>query len=114
MKQFFKNYTPFNTIENILVVILTVVFMKVFVINPMQKMYETRLDKQTAVIVELAKIEKYKIQNDFEKMKAHKGSDIVLDLNNTLNALELETMPLDTIPAQPEKKGFFKRLFSGK
>ena len=108
-------YNIFNTIENALVVIITVAVMKFTVVDPMASRYESRLDKQSAVIVELAKIEKYKIQNDFEKMKTQKGGQIVLDLENKLNALEMESSaPLDTISGLPDKKGFFKRLFGGK
>ncbi|WP_372647741.1 hypothetical protein [Draconibacterium sp.] len=105
-------YNIFNTIENALVVLITVAVMKFTVIDPMAHRYESRLDKQSAVIVELAKIEKYKIENDFEKMKTQKGGQIVLDLENKLSALESSTPP-DTISEQ-EKKGFFKRLFGGK
>ncbi|MCY1720140.1 hypothetical protein OU798_07290 [Prolixibacteraceae bacterium Z1-6] len=103
-----------NTIENVGIAIITLLVINFFIIQPMSKRHQRQLDKQTEVIIELAKIEKYKIQNDFEKMKTHKGGQIVLDLDNTLNALELEAMPLDTIAGSPEKKGFFKRIFGGK
>ncbi len=102
-----------NWIENPLIAILTLLAINFLIIQPMANRYERRLDKQSAVIVELAKIEKYKIQNDFEKLKSTKGSDIVIDLDNKLEALELD-LNTDSIPSVKKKKGFFRKIFGGK
>lgn len=103
-----------NRIENgiiagatAIVTAVLVVFVIHFVsIKPLERI----IDKQTAVIVELAKIEKYKIENDFEKMRTKGNGQIVLDLNNSLNALELENMPLDSLAIELPKKTFFQKL----
>ena len=42
-----------------------------------------------ATITELAKIAKYSINNDFEKMRSKKNGSIVLDFNNSLESQEL-------------------------
>jgi len=108
-----------NRIENGIIaavtfIITTVVitFMIHFVsIKPLERVIE----KQTTAIVELGKVAKYQIQNDFEKMRTKGNGQIVLDLNNTLNALELDVMPQDTtLIDEDNKKGFFKRIFGGK
>lgn len=67
-------------------------------------------------IIELAKIARYSITNDFEKLKTQNGGSIVLDLNNELNHIEQNLVKMDSVVADPlpEKKGFFKRIFGGK
>lgn len=103
----FKKYA--NTIENICVAVVTLIIINFLIIQPMANRYEKNQDKQMAIMVELAKIEKYKIENDFEKMRTKKGGQIVIDLENTLNALELDSIPVDTTDV--EEKGFFGRIF---
>jgi len=79
----------------------------------MQKTFERSFDKQTAVIVELGSLAKYQIKNDFGKMRTKGSGQIVLDLDNTLNALELDAMPTDSLKVDsPKSKSFLKRLFS--
>jgi hypothetical protein len=85
--------------------------------------YTTQIDflqKQNAqkdvTITELAKIAKYSINNDFEKMRTKKGGSIVLDLNNKMDveSQELiipEGVILDTTFTDIEKKSIWKRIF---
>ena len=78
------------------------------------KPLERVIDKQTAAIVELGKVAKYQIQNDFEKMRTKKGGSIVLDLNNTLNALEVEIPSTDTTTIETIKRNWWQRTFKKK
>ena len=80
-------------------------------IKPMQKQFERQFDKQTAVIVTLGSLAKYQIQNDFEKMRTKGNGQIVLDLNNNLNALELDAMLQDTTILNHKKQSLWKRIF---
>jgi len=101
-----------NTIENILIAIITLIVMGFFthylVVKPMQQ----QMDKQTAVIVELAKIEKYKIENDFTKakIKSKDGGHTTVDFENSLNALELNISPKDTLAVK--KQNFWQQIFN--
>ena len=100
-----------NTIENILIAIVTLIVMGFFthflVVKPMQR----QIDKQTSVIIELAKIEKYKIENDFTKakIKSKDGGHTRVDFENSLNALELDVVPQDTFVVK--KQNFWQRIF---
>ena len=68
-----------------------------------------------ATITELAKIARYSINNDFEKMRTKKNGSITLDLNNDLNVSELEVIPIDTTKNIIESKwSFWDRLFRSK
>jgi ribosome biogenesis SPOUT family RNA methylase Rps3 len=78
------------------------------------------LQKQNAqkdvTITELAKIAKYSINNDFEKMCTKKGGSIVLDLNNKMDVESQEIIipegvVLDTTFTDTGKKSIWKRLF---
>ena len=67
-------------------------------------------------ITELAKIAKYSINNDFEKMRTKKGGSITLDLNNKMDvqAQELiipEGIVLDTTFTDSAKKTVWERIF---
>jgi hypothetical protein len=76
------------------------------------KPLERVIDKQTSAIVELGKAAKYQIQNDFEKMRTKGNGQIILDLDNTLSALELEAMPGDTtLINQDKKQSLWKQIF---
>jgi len=112
-----------NRIENIIIAVivaaisiaLTVGIMEMTSIKVLKKeiaRQEVRNDKQNAVIFELAKIEKYKIENRFDKLKAKEGQ-IVLSLDNKLTTLKLDSIrqPV-TEPgiAEEEKKGFWRKL----
>lgn len=105
-----------NRIENLLIaavsalvaIILTVTIMEMTSIRTLKKeiaRQDVRIEKQNDVIVELAKIEKYKIENKFDDVKAKDGQ-IVLSLDNTLTALELDSVS----QKPPEKKGFWRKL----
>jgi hypothetical protein len=71
---------------------------------------ERQIEKQNEVIIELAKIEKYKyeIKNDFEKMKPKEGQ-IIVQLDNKLSALQVtsDSMKVDTVK---EKARFWDRV----
>lgn len=110
-----------NRIENIIIALVTavivifatIVIVQATAIKPLQK----QIEKQNEVIVQLAKIEKYKyeISNEFGKMKP-KDSQIILDLDNKLEGLVItpeDTSDVSTtIIEEKKKKGFLKRLFS--
>lgn len=103
-----------NRIENAIIAGLTAVVATVLVmvvvhfmtIMPLQE----QIEKQNDVIVELAKIEKYRyeISNDFGKIKPKDGQ-VIIDLDNKLDAL---TTTMDTIkaPMVVQKKSFWKKL----
>ena len=114
-----------NQLENRILIIGTavvmivdfIVFQNVFV-RPVYEAQIESLRKQVEInntlIKELAKEPKYAIQNDFEKIKAQKGQ-VVLDLNNKLDATELripETVIQDTTITKP--KTFWDKLFRRK
>ena len=111
-----------NKIENILIasvtalvaIALTVTIMELTSIATLKseiKRQETRIDKQNGVIEELAKIEKYKIENKFDDVKAKDGQ-VVVTLDNKLDALTTGGQSADTIPGQnvKQKKTFWQKL----
>lgn len=108
-----NNWNPINTIENLVYVAATFLFMNYMIVQPLNN----RIDRLEGHLVVIAMKDTYSISNDFEKMRTKKGGSIVLDLNNDLTHNELDLMPMDSLVADSvttEKKGFFKRLFSGK
>lgn len=98
-----------NRIENAVISLVTAFIVIVAVHFISIKPLERQIERQNVLIERLAQIEKYKIQNDFGKMKPKNGSDIVIDLNNEMK-LELEPIAGDTIEKE-KKKSFFKRIF---
>lgn len=106
-----------NRIENILIaiiaafiaIVLTVTIMEMTSIKTLKKeitRLDERNDKQAAQIVELAKIEKYKIENRFDQVKAKDGQ-VVLSLDNNLSALHLDSLKQKK---PPEKKNFWQKM----
>ena len=98
-----------NRIENILIAAIAAIIAGLVVFAIMKgevNMLNKRIDKQNEVIVQLAKIEKYKIENRFDQVKAKDGQ-IIMSLDNTLSALQL-----DSIQAKKpiEKKTFWEKL----
>lgn len=71
-------------------------------------------------IVELAKIAKYAITNQYDKIKTTDGSTVNLNLDNTMqiegNSATQTTNKSDTVHIEQVKdeRGFFKRIFGGK
>ena len=104
MMNYLKNWNPINTVENILIFIAAIVLMNWFVVKPLNQ----KLERMENVLFELAQQPKYQIENDFGKMKAKDGQ-VVLDLNNTMNTQNLETIPNDTI--QETERNFWDKLF---
>ena len=109
-----------NRIENIVIaivaIVLTVIFLEIVRIQPLKKQisiqkvdFDKRIDKQNAIIVDLAKIEKYKIENRFDKLKAKDGQ-IVLQLDNKLTALSLDSIKAPVAKPAEAKKTFFQKL----
>ncbi|HNX11621.1 MAG TPA: hypothetical protein PKH68_01405 [Paludibacteraceae bacterium] len=107
-----------NRIENILIaaaaaiiaIALTVAIMEMTSIAALKKENSrliTQADKQNAVIFELAKIEKYKIENRFDQVKAKDGQ-VVMSLDNKLSALSLDSIKPMTKPKV--KKTFWQKL----
>ena len=68
-------------------------------------------------IVELAKIAKYAITNQYDKIKTTDGSVVNLQLDNTMNVDENNATQnntvVDTATVNTEKKSFWKRIFGG-
>lgn len=103
-----------NKIENIIIAgsvalvstIMIMVVVHFLTIKPLQR----QIEKQNEVIIELAKIEKYRyeISNDFGKIKPKDGQ-VIIDLDNKLDAL---TVTPDTIQVNEivKKKTFWKKL----
>ena len=97
-----------NRVENIIIAastaIITTVALLTIVhlvsIRPLQR----QIEAQNAVIVELARIEKYRyeIHNDFEKIKA-RDSQVVIDLDNKLNALTITSVDSVKVPVIKRK-----------
>ncbi len=115
-----------NRIENVLIaaatavaaIAITIAIVKATAIRPLERQISEQKEiilKQTEVIVELARIEKYKIENHFDKIKPRDGQ-VILDLNNKLDALAAvpgATPPADPAPpAKEKKKGFFRKIFN--
>lgn len=103
-----------NRVENVIIAATTAVVTTALIlvivhwvsIRPLQR----QIEHQNAVIVELARIEKYRyeIRNDFEKIKAREGQ-VVIDLDNKLDALNVTKA--DTMKAMVLKeKGFWDRV----
>lgn len=83
-----------NRVENIIITaataIVTTVVLLLIVHSVSIRPLQRQIERQNAVIVELARIEKYRyeIHNDFEKIKA-RDSQVVIDLDNKLNSLQV-------------------------
>jgi ribosome biogenesis SPOUT family RNA methylase Rps3 len=77
---------------------------------------QQQIEKQNATIVELAKIAKYAINNDFEKMRTKKGGSIVLDLNNKMDVESRELIipdgvVVDSAIFDTPEKSLWKQIF---
>ena len=102
-------------ITAIIAIILTVWIMEVTSIATLKKeitRQDARTEKQNAVIFELAKIEKYKIENKFDQVKAKDGQ-IVLSLDNKLSTLQLDSIrhsATDPASALKGKTGFWSKF----
>ena len=99
-----------NRIENILIAAAAALIAGLIVFALMKaevNMLNKRIDKQNAVIVELAKVEKYKIENRFDQVKAKDGQ-IIMSLDNKLSSIKLDSIAKE---GKPAKKTFWQRLF---
>jgi hypothetical protein len=93
-----------NKVENAIIaavsaivsIVLTTMIVNQTSIAPLER----QIEKQNEVIIDLAKIEKYKyeIRNEFEKLKP-KESQIIINLDNKLSALQIsgDTLRVDTM-----------------
>lgn len=103
-----------NRVENIIITaataIVTTVVLLLIVHSVSIRPLQRQIERQNAVIVELARIEKYRyeIRNDFEKIKA-RDSQVVIDLDNKLDALT-NTSGDSVLVRVAERKKFFERL----
>jgi len=105
-----------NRIENILIAVasafisgLIVFLLMNSIMKSEMNMLNKRIDKQNEVIVKLAQIEKYKIENRFDKLKAKDGQ-IVLQLDNKLTALSLDSIKTPEAKPAEVKETFFQKL----
>ena len=98
-----------NWLENsIIAVVVTIACF--FILNelkfkPMQKQYEKQAKVQSELIEELSKIEKYSIENTFDKIKS-KGGNTAINLESTMQISQKDSVNLS------ERKTFFKNLFN--
>jgi hypothetical protein len=121
---------PKNRIENIIIIICTAVVTAVvynyIIVKPMKQHFADELSRNTAtfraeqersynLIYKLALIEKYKIENNFDKMKP-KDAQIVLQLTNDMTIDKLIPVKDSTtvLPPSVPEGGFFKKLFTKK
>jgi hypothetical protein len=102
-----------NTIISLVTAIITVTATVLIINFTAVKPLEKQLQQQNLLIKELAELEKYQIQNNFDKLKSHKGQ-IVLDLNNKMEATDVEqniALPLDSISGEKaSEKSFWQKL----
>jgi hypothetical protein len=104
-----------NTIISVVTAMVTITATVLIINHTAIKPLERHLEQQNALIKELAELEKYQIQNNFDKLKSHKGQ-IVLDLENDMKVTNISKA--DSIGRKasnpvkkPEPSGFFKRIF---
>ena len=106
-----------NRVENTIISIVTAmvtITATVLIINfTAIKPLEKQLQQQNSLIKELAELEKYQIENNFEKLKSHKGQ-IVFDLKNDMSIVAKDTTVVLPTETQEVKVSFFKRLFKSK
>jgi preprotein translocase subunit YajC len=101
-----------NTIISLVTAIITVTATVLIITFTAIKPLEKQLQQQNVLIKELAELEKYQIQNNFDKLKSHKGQ-IVLDLNNNMEVLDVEeeiAMPSDSTCTEYTRKNFWQKL----
>lgn len=93
----------------LLTVFLTFAVMKVTTVS-MLKQEIVRLElvneKQNVLILELAKIEKYKIENKFDKIKTSENGNLVLSIDSKLQSIK------NTTDSTVVKKSLWKRVFN--
>lgn len=102
-----------NTIISISTAILTIIATTLIIYFVGIKPLEGQLKQQNLLIKELAMLEKYQIENNFDKLKAHKGQ-IVLDLENDMTITGDSVLITQPDVEEEKKVGFFKRIFGGK
>lgn len=99
-----------NKIENIILIILTIIVVKFVMIKPL----EFQLDRQHQTIEKLAERERYSYQilNSFEKKIKSKDGNLVIDLNNSMAVQDNKiTTENDSIPADAtDRETFFDKL----
>ena len=107
-------------------IIVTAFIMNIIVVKPMNKIHDIEMnrqikqnDKVMGMFLELAKVEKYKIENTFTIKKPKKGSELAIVLDNKLSPDKEVTDGLDNIikrateqEAVVVKKTFWQRLFN--
>ncbi len=96
-----------NTIENLFIALFTLVIINFLIIHPLRN----EIREQFKIVAEIAAQPKYSISNDFEKMRTKKGGSIIIDLNNEMNSLELESMQQDSINLKFNKISIWKKIF---
>jgi len=96
-----------NRIENAILILVAVVV----TFQVAKGIYQPVIETQNETIVELTKIARFAITNQFDKIKAKKG-EIILDLNSTINSQELEVINSDSIP--PKNRNLWQWIFNKK
>jgi uncharacterized membrane protein YhiD involved in acid resistance len=104
-----------NRVENIIITaataIVTTVVLLLIVHSVSIRPLQRQIERQNAVIVELARIEKYRyeIRNDFEKIKS-RDSQVVIDLDNKLSSLQVNKGDTLHVDSTDQRKRFWKKL----
>ena len=104
------NFNPWNTLENLFWMFLTATLMYFFTIKPL--LQEQQLYRKA--LIEIAKIEKYKIEYDQSNAKFKSRGQAKNDLNfqadlPVLNMLASDSLKLDTTNLDG-RKSFWRRL----
>lgn len=104
-----------NSIENLIIAVVVAV-VALFVFNqlkfkPMQKQFKEQIEEQNILIEDLSRIEKYRIDNNFDKVKTKDGQ-INLQVNSEINKSESDSLIVEPEGKKEKKKGFFNRLFN--
>ena len=97
-----------NTVENLVVAIVTVVAINFIIIAPLRK----EMNEQFKTVANIASQPRYSISNDFEKMRTKDNAPINLNLSNELQDNHIEIS--DSTVKEEVKKGLFKRIFKKK
>lgn len=104
------------TVANFMVFWLIVWFLVLPVYKTQIKTLESQIEQKDQTIIQLSKIARYAITNDFDKLKTTGNSNITLDLNNDMDvkSKQLDIMQTDSITDISVKQSFWKRLFNTK
>jgi hypothetical protein len=109
-------------ITSLITITATVLIMNYAVIGPMRHSYENQVEKQSELIVELAKIQKYSIENTYTIKKPKKGSTLIISPDNEMITHEItlglqekmDNLIIDQdtviVESTPRNKSFLRKI----